>query len=72
MRGRGAFDQRLVGSRLDGNGLSEQTVEDLAAAERFAAVERESELIEIGIQMLQAHCSLMGPSSQRFSSATAR
>ena len=56
---REAFDQGFVGNRIDCDGLLEQPVEQLAPAARFAPVEAEDELVEIGIQMLQADRALV-------------
>src|SRR6202789_1853363 len=61
-----AFDQRFVRNRLDSDGLFQQSAEQLASASRLAAVESERELVEIGIQMLHAHSSLMSSQQPAF------
>jgi len=38
---RRTFDQRFVGDRLDGDGLLQEAVEELATAARFATIEPE-------------------------------
>ena len=55
----GASDQRLVGHRLDGDGLLHQAVEELASTSGLAAVEAEGEFVEVGVEMLVADGSLM-------------
>ena len=55
----GASDQRLVGRRLDGDGLLNQAVEELASASGLAGVEAEGEFVEVVVEMLVADGSLM-------------
>src|ERR1700735_5645701 len=61
-----ALDQRFVRNRLDGDGLFQQSVEQLASAARLAAVESARELVEIRIQMLHAPSSLMSSQQPAF------
>ena len=59
------FDQRFVRTRLDGNSLFEEPVEEFASAVRFAPVEPKNELVEVGIQTRLACKSFLRRSSGR-------
>ncbi len=52
-------DDRLVSCWLHGDSLLDKTVEQLSPAVRLAPVEPEGKLVQIAIQMLDAHRSLM-------------
>jgi len=61
-----SFDKRFVGRRLDGDGLFQKAVEQLAPTARIAPIKSERELVEIGIQMFDTHASLVGSKQPAF------
>ena len=54
------LNQRLVGGRIDGDGLLNEAKEQLAAAARAASVEPEGELVEVVVQMFVRDRAVMG------------
>ena len=55
-----APDHGLVRCRVEGDGLLRQAVKELPSIGRPPAVEPESELVKIVIEMLLSHRSLVG------------
>ena len=62
----GVSDQRLVGGRIDGDGLLNEAKEQLAAAARAASVEPEGELVEAVVQMFVRDRAVMGAQQPAF------
>ena len=61
----GVSDQRLVGGRIDGDGLLNEAKEQLAAAARAASVEPEGELVEVVVQMfVRGSAARAGPGAR--------
>jgi len=54
-----AFDHRFVRDRVDGDSLLEESEKEFAPATRFPPVEAEGEFVQVIVQVLQAHRSLM-------------
>ena len=59
-------DQRFIRHRIDGQGLFNETIEQLSASFRFAAVEPECKFIEVVRQMSRRNRALMRPQQPAF------
>src|SRR3972149_9722163 len=49
----GVLDERFIRGRVDGHRLLDQTIEELAAAARAAAIEPKGELVEVVVEMFE-------------------